>query len=179
MEFLGIGYQELLLVLILMLVVVGPERLPGMAYQIGRAVRTLQQYARQVRNEFSDEINYLEEQVRVVRGEVDTLNAEMRDQSARFNQEFKDATAPIESELRDVTQPPPGGTPATDTNHSAHPEATAEPASLVPSEASLVLSNAIAANGVKLNENGSAPHAPTPEPTAASSGDGGKPPLVF
>lgn len=41
MEFLGIGYQELLLVFVLLLVVVGPERLPQMAYQIGRAVRQM------------------------------------------------------------------------------------------------------------------------------------------
>ena len=66
MEFLGVGYQELLLILVLLLVVVGPERLPAMAYQIGRAVRTLQQYARAVRNEFSDEFDYLEEQYRTV-----------------------------------------------------------------------------------------------------------------
>ena len=53
MEFLGIGYQELLLVLVLLLVVVGPERLPTMAYQIGRAVRTMQGYARVLRHRVS------------------------------------------------------------------------------------------------------------------------------
>jgi len=74
-EFLGVGYQELLLVLILMLVVVGPERLPAMAYQIGKAVRTLQQYARAVRDEFSDEIGYVEEQYKTLRGEVDATRS--------------------------------------------------------------------------------------------------------
>ena len=163
MEFLGIGYQELLLVLILLLVVVGPERLPGMAYQIGRAVRTLQQYARQVRDEFGDEIGYLEEQVRVVRGEVGTLNSELREQTSKFNSELRDATAPIESELRAATSAP-----------------TPEPASTVPSEAALVLSDAIAANGVSLNGNGTTPHSEAADPApAATAGDGGQPPLVF
>ncbi len=95
MEFLGVGYQELLLVLILMLVVVGPERLPAMAYQIGKAVRTLQQYARAVRDEFSDEIGYVEEQYKTLRGEVDATRSTLREEQAKMNAEFRDATEPI------------------------------------------------------------------------------------
>ena len=95
MEFLGIGYQELLLVLVLMLVVVGPERLPGMAYQIGRAVRTLQTYARQVRDEFSDEIGYIEEQYKTVKGEVDSTRASLRQEQLKLSSELRDATEPL------------------------------------------------------------------------------------
>ena len=95
MEFLGVGYQELLLVLILMLVVVGPERLPAMAYQIGKAVRTLQQYARAVRDEFSDEIGYVEDQYKTLRGEVDATRVTLREEQAKMNAEFRDATEPI------------------------------------------------------------------------------------
>jgi len=100
-EFLGVGYQELLLVLILMLVVVGPERLPAMAYQIGRAVRTLQQYARAVRNEFSDEIGYVEEQYKTLRGEVDATRLSLRDEQAKMNAEFRDATEPLRLATQD------------------------------------------------------------------------------
>jgi sec-independent protein translocase protein TatB len=94
-EFLGIGYQELLLVLVLMLVVVGPERLPGMAYQIGRAVRTLQTYARQVRNEFGDEISYIEEQYKTVKGEVDSTRGALRQEQLKLSNELRDATEPL------------------------------------------------------------------------------------
>ena len=92
MEFLGIGYQELLLVLVLLLVVVGPERLPTVAYQLGRAVRTLQQYARAVRDEFSDEIGYVEEQYKVIKGEVDTARATLREEEAKMTAEMREAT---------------------------------------------------------------------------------------
>lgn len=92
MEFLGIGYQELLLVLVLLLVVVGPERLPAVAYQLGRAVRTLQQYARAVRDEFSDEIGYVEEQYKVIKGEVDTARATLREEEAKMTAEMREAT---------------------------------------------------------------------------------------
>ncbi|MEO6398413.1 MAG: Sec-independent protein translocase protein TatB [Tepidiformaceae bacterium] len=95
MEFLGVGYQELLLVLVLMLVVVGPERLPGMAYQIGKAVRTLQQYARAVRDEFSDEIGYVEDQYKTLRGEVDATRNTLREEQSKMNAELRDATEPI------------------------------------------------------------------------------------
>lgn len=93
MEFLGVGYQELLLILVLMLVVVGPERLPEMAYQIGRAVRTLQQYARAVRDEFSGEIEYLEEQYKTVKGEVDSARVSLREQQREFQAEMRSSTA--------------------------------------------------------------------------------------
>lgn len=95
MEFLGVGYQELLVILVLMLVVVGPERLPGMAYQIGKAVRTLQGYARQVRDEFSDEIGYIEDQYRTVKGEVDSTRESLREQQLKLNTELRDATEPL------------------------------------------------------------------------------------
>jgi len=92
-EFLGVGYQELLLILVLMLVVVGPERLPGVAYQIGRAVRTMQQYARAVRDEFSDEIGYLEEQYKTVKGEVDDARVSLQQQQRAWESDLRDATA--------------------------------------------------------------------------------------
>ncbi len=95
MEFLGIGYQELLLVLILLLVVVGPERLPGMAYQIGRAVRQMQMYARAVRAEFRDEIDYLDEQYKTIRGGVDEAKQTLRAEQAKFDAEMNQATAPL------------------------------------------------------------------------------------
>lgn len=91
MEFLGIGYQELILVLVLLLVVVGPERLPTMAYQIGRAVRQMQGYARAVRDEFRDEIDYIDEQYRTIKGQVDEAQKAVREEQFKLNQELGSA----------------------------------------------------------------------------------------
>lgn len=96
MSFLGVGWQEVFLIGVLMLVVVGPERMPVVAYQIGRAVRTLQSYARAVRDEFSEEIGYLEEQVKTVRGEVDQAKGALRDQQRQLQSEMREATAPLQ-----------------------------------------------------------------------------------
>jgi sec-independent protein translocase protein TatB len=112
-EFLGIGYQELLLVLVLLLVVVGPERLPTMAYQIGRAVRTMQGYARAVRNEFRDEIDYIDEQYRTVKGQVDDAQRSLKAENARLSSDLRNVSTEMESAAALATaEPLPALTPA-------------------------------------------------------------------
>ena len=86
----------------LALVFVGPQRLPEVAYQVGRAVRTMQKYARAVRDEFRDEIGYVEEQYKVMKGEVDTLRDEMRKSDAELQQELREATAPINAAIAEA-----------------------------------------------------------------------------
>lgn len=103
MEFLGIGYQELLLVLVLLLIVVGPERLPAMAYQIGRAVRQMQVYARAVRDEFKDEIDYLDEQYKTIRGEVDQAQRVVRDEQAKLNSGLREVNASLEQATSELS----------------------------------------------------------------------------
>lgn len=104
MEFLGIGYQEVVLILVVTLVFVGPERLPHVAFQIGRAVRELRRYANAVREEFSEEFEYLEEQYRTVRGEVDSMRDAVRTESASLR-------APLQEIAGPAAEPPPAPEP--------------------------------------------------------------------
>jgi Tat protein translocase TatB subunit len=104
MEMFGVGYQEVLVILVLLLVVVGPERLPEVAYQIGRAVRTMQAYARQVRDEFSEEIRFIDEQYKVVKGDLAAAQGALRDETARANTELKS--------LHGLFHAPPPASPA-------------------------------------------------------------------
>ena len=100
MEILGVGYQEVLVILVLLLVVVGPERMPEVAYQIGRAVRTMQSYARQVRDEFSEELRFIDEQYQVVKGDLASAQRTFRDETGRANAELKS--------LQGIFREPPG-----------------------------------------------------------------------
>ncbi len=131
MEFLGIGYQELILVLVLLLVVVGPERLPTMAYQIGRAVRQMQGYARAVRDEFRDEIDYIDEQYRTIKGQVDEAQKAVREEQFKLNQELGAAAGetgallPSEPLLPALPDAAPAATAAPSV---VEPSASAEPA---------------------------------------------------
>lgn len=102
MEFLGVGYQEILLVLVLLLVVVGPDRLPNVAYQLGRAVREMQKYARAVRDEFGEEMEYIQEQYDTIRGDIDTARQEIRQQGKALDAELKSAQAEFKSAQKEL-----------------------------------------------------------------------------
>ena len=102
MEVLGIGYQEILLVAALIVIVVGPRRLPEMAYYLGRGVKKLQRYARVVRDEFSEEFSYLNEEMEAVRADMREVRAtvtEVRDELADVRGEVEGVTSEAVSEL--------------------------------------------------------------------------------
>jgi Tat protein translocase TatB subunit len=52
MELFGVGAGELFLIMVLALVVIGPERLPEVAGQIGRTVADLRRQTNQLTGEF-------------------------------------------------------------------------------------------------------------------------------
>jgi sec-independent protein translocase protein TatB len=52
-----IGFQELLLIFVIALVVLGPERLPKLAAQVGRWVGKARSMARQFREQLESEVN--------------------------------------------------------------------------------------------------------------------------
>jgi sec-independent protein translocase protein TatB len=56
----GIGWTELVVIVFVMLVVVGPKELPGMARRLGRIVAELRQSARELRNQVEVELGDLE-----------------------------------------------------------------------------------------------------------------------
>jgi Tat protein translocase TatB subunit len=103
-QFLGVGWQEVLVIGILAFFVIGPERMPVVAYQIGRAVRTLQQYARAVRDEFGEELGYVEEQYKTIRGDFDEARRELREQQRVIEAEWRTQQTEIESGLKDAQQ---------------------------------------------------------------------------
>lgn len=105
MQFLGVGWQEIALIMVVALVVVGPERLPGVAYQVGKAVRTMQSYARAVRSEFSEEIGFIEEQYKTVKGEVTEASAALRQEQQKFATEMRNVTGDVQGSLQAVMKP--------------------------------------------------------------------------
>lgn len=52
----SLGWPELVVLLLLGLFVFGPERLPGMAAEAGRALRRFRTYARGVRDDLADDL---------------------------------------------------------------------------------------------------------------------------
>jgi sec-independent protein translocase protein TatB len=188
-EFLGIGYQELLLVFVLLLVVVGPERLPGMAYQLGKAVRTMQRYARAVRDEFREEIDYFDEQVKTVQGEFNEARTAMKQQEREFRAEMRAIDQEAKVDLPSLLGPATPATPGTTTTNGNTPAATAAPSTPAASPLAATESQGAvrgpqpaappSANGSHSYTPATPAGQPKQEEAAASSGDSGKKPLVF
>ncbi len=138
MEILGIGYQEILLVAALIVIVVGPSRLPEMAYHLGRGVKKLQRYARVVRDEFGEEFAYLNEEMEAVRADMQEVRSsvrEVQDELVEVRGEVEEATAEVQGGVREATAPAGGRqgltttpTPAPARNGAAEAEVNGSPA---------------------------------------------------
>lgn len=102
MEFLGIGYQEIVAILLVALIVLGPERLPQVAYQLGRAVRSMQRYARLVRDEFREELQMLEEEYKGIRAEMEAARAELRAHEAELRARLEETNRELERVRREA-----------------------------------------------------------------------------
>lgn len=155
MEVLGIGIQEVLLVAVLIVIVVGPRRLPEMAYYLGRGVKKLQRYARVVRDEFSEEFAYLNEEMEAVRADVQEMRTtvrEVQDELSEVRDEVEDVTSEAAGELGEVKATVEGGDGA----------ATADSGPTEPVPAPAATANgAVAGSGV----NGAEPPRGTPGPS--------------
>ena len=69
MEFLGVGLPELLVILVITLIVVGPGRLPEMAAQIARVMREFRRYTSSLSREVTEALGDLEKEYSEVQEE--------------------------------------------------------------------------------------------------------------
>jgi sec-independent protein translocase protein TatB len=109
MTFLGIGPGELFLILIIALVVVGPERLPGFARQLGKWIVGLRNWIQsspdaQLLLRARDE---LEEELRTIRAdlvqEMQTVRDEMQSVRDEMLQATREATLDAARQIDEVT----------------------------------------------------------------------------
>lgn len=84
-----IGFSELLLIAVVALVVIGPERLPGVARNAGRFAGRLQRYVNDIKRDFNREIEF--EEIRRLQHEmentVQSMQASMRAVESTLQQE--------------------------------------------------------------------------------------------
>ena len=71
-----IGFSEILLVAVVALVVIGPERLPGVARNIGQFAGRLQRYVNDVKRDFNREVEF--EEIRRLQQEMETTVQSMQ-----------------------------------------------------------------------------------------------------
>jgi Tat protein translocase TatB subunit len=130
MEFFGIGLPELVVILVLTLIVVGPQRLPEVAAQIGRTIREFRRYSSGVTKELLDAVQDLEREYKDLRGELTSVSGELRDKAEAFGRELTG----VADDVRDTLQVEgPSPKPATEVapsgdNGSSGVEVPAPPA---------------------------------------------------
>lgn len=115
MDFLGIGLPELILILIVALIVVGPKRLPEIAVQIARAIRQLRGYATDITAQMRSELDELTREYEEVRKEFQEFRRaaakDVHSISREIDRTVREAPAIIESsaEPESKKRPSPPG----------------------------------------------------------------------
>lgn len=88
-----IGFSEILLIAVVALLVIGPERLPKVARTLGHLFGRLQRYVNEVKTDINREIE-LEE--------LRKLQSQMQDAAHSIEQSVRETTQSLESDLQAV-----------------------------------------------------------------------------
>ena len=91
MNFLGVGPAELIVILVVALIFVGPERLPRLAADIARTIRELRKYTSSIAAEFTEVIEDIERETK-----------DDRSQWKEIGEGLADATKSVATALRDA-----------------------------------------------------------------------------
>jgi len=115
-----VGFSEMLVIGIVALVVIGPERLPRVARTIGVLFGRMQRYVAQVKTDINREMEMAD--LGKVKSEFEdaarSFKTDIEGQAAAAERDFREASAYVERELESAKQPAAG----------AGPEAAASPA---------------------------------------------------
>ena len=139
-----IGFSELMLIGVVALIVIGPERLPKVARTVGHLFGRMQRYVNDVKADISREMEL---------DELKKLQASMQDAARSFESSVTREVNATETELQKIAQeanptlPPPAAEPAAATMTATPAEPTPPGAQLTDAEATAQLDLDIAPAG--------------------------------
>lgn len=114
MNFLGIGLPEIVLILIIAVIVVGPQRIPEVAVQLARAIRYLRGYATGVTAQMRAELDELTREYEEVRKELQEVRQVVSKDLSSASEDMDRATEDINRGLQESqpiiepsAEPPP------------------------------------------------------------------------
>ena len=91
MEFFGVGPLELLVILVITLIVVGPQKLPEMAAQLARFLRAFRRYSQQITRDFNEALHDIEQDYQEAKGEWKKVGEGLEDSTREVRSEFEAA----------------------------------------------------------------------------------------
>jgi Tat protein translocase TatB subunit len=92
MDFLGIGLPELIAVMVVAVIVVGPKRLPEVAAQLGRIVRQMRGYATDVTSQMRTELDELTREYEEMRRELEDVKGQASREVGSVTRQLERAT---------------------------------------------------------------------------------------
>lgn len=108
-----VGFSEMLVIAVVALVVIGPERLPKVARTVGVLVGRLQRYVAQVKSDINREMEAAD--LGKVKTEFEnaarSFQQDVESKARDAEREIRDAQASIESELASKAADPPPAPP--------------------------------------------------------------------
>jgi sec-independent protein translocase protein TatB len=109
-----VGFSELVVIGIVALVVIGPERLPRVARTAGVLFGRLQRYVAQVKSDIGREIEMadLQKAKSEFEGAARAFKSDLETHGAEVEREIRDAQAQIERDLSAKSEPTPVAAPA-------------------------------------------------------------------
>lgn len=118
MEFLGVGPAELIVILVVALVFVGPERLPKLAADIARTIREIRKYTGSLAAEFNEVIQDFEKDTAGEKSAWKEIGEGLTGAAKSVTEAVRDArseaqgtpSAGAPAEAVPGTEPPPGET---------------------------------------------------------------------
>jgi len=92
----GIGAFEFFAVLVVAIIVLGPDRLPKAMGQVGRWLRELRRITREFREEFSEEIELLQGEIANIRKEAELTRQELQEIQADIRQSMEEVQGDLQ-----------------------------------------------------------------------------------
>jgi sec-independent protein translocase protein TatB len=103
MQMFGVGVLEMLLILVLTVIVVGPDKMPQLAADIGRWIRQTRAYARHLLGDFNEVVRELEKEANVNREDWQEIANVVRRNTGAVGQELNRFGRDLQAQQRDLT----------------------------------------------------------------------------
>ena len=103
MQMFGVGVLELLVILILTTIVIGPDKMPQLAADLGRWIRQTRAYARHLMGDFNEVVKELEKEAGASREDWQEIANVVKRNTGVVGQELSRFGRDLEQQQRDLT----------------------------------------------------------------------------
>lgn len=102
MDLFGVGLPEIIVILVVALIVVGPKRLPEVAAQVARTVKQLRGYATDVTSQMREELDELTREYESMRKELDEFRQVATQDIEQASKEIDSVSRQVDRSVREL-----------------------------------------------------------------------------